>query len=302
MTAAIRFREGVPEDRDAILALRSIVFADVDPEKRQQDFWTWEFLNGYAGKGRIYVAEAGGRVISHLGFVPQRYESMRGAIAVDAMTHPEFQRRKVFSRLARFAADSARAEFDVLTVFQFRKVVRPGFLAAGWRPSIGIPVLLKIFWGSAKARGACRALTPVDFAQVQQVAGATQPRSEEFLEWRFLRNAHWRYQLDGFFEGRTLCAFLVTRRTVLRGRRTLAIADAGVVPGAEGALKELVQHVCGRDGARPGLAAAMISRDHPAYGALRKSAFFPGPHRFSLMLLGAERQSWAVTWGDTDNL
>ncbi|HYU26883.1 MAG TPA: GNAT family N-acetyltransferase, partial [Thermoanaerobaculia bacterium] len=60
-------REGGLRDRDAILALRRAAFPRDDLEKQRADFWHWQF-----DRGRIFVAEEGGRVVGHLGFVPWR--------------------------------------------------------------------------------------------------------------------------------------------------------------------------------------------------------------------------------------
>jgi hypothetical protein len=218
------------------------------------------------------------------------------------MTHPDYQRQRVFSRLSRFAADAMRKDVEILTAFQIRKSVLPGMLAGGWHPATRIPVLLKLFWSSHRALDEARPLTRDDLPQVAQLAQPLQLRTPDFLEWRFLRNPHWKYQLDGYFEGGALRAFVISRRTILRGRRTLAIADAG---GWDSPLSELLRFVCRRDGARPGLAAVFISKPHPAYSTFRRSGFFPGPHRFHLLLqtVGEARDApWALTWGDTDHL
>src|SRR4051812_18672406 len=141
MSANVEFREGTRADRDAILALRRAAFPHDDPEKQQPDFWDWEF-----GEGRVFVAEADGRVIGHFAFVPQHYampEVVRGALAVDVMTHPEFQRQRVFSRLSAFAADRLKSEFPIVTAFQIRDAVMPGMEAGGWNAAMALPVILR---------------------------------------------------------------------------------------------------------------------------------------------------------------
>ena len=302
MTETIRFREGGPEDRDAVLALRRAAFPTVDVEKCDPDFWEWEFVHGYAGRGRVFLAEDAGRVVGHLGFVPQQYGAARGALAVDAMTHPDYQHQRVFSRLARFAAGEMRKDVSILTAYQIRRNVLPGMIAGGWYSFARIPILLKVFWSRKRSLPEARALTAADLPRVAELSQTLQPRTAEFLEWRFLGNPRWKYQIDGYFEDDSLRAFVISRRTVLRGVPTLAIADAG---GWDSPLNNLLRYVCDRDGARPGLAAAFISRPHPAYHTLRRSGFFPGPHRFHLLLqtTGELRSvSWALTWGDTDHL
>src|SRR5688572_29877133 len=104
MTATLSIREGTARDRDAILRLRKIVFANDDPEKQDPRFWDWQFVDCYAGPGRFFVAEWDGQLVGQSAFQRQRYGSdqlFRGALQIDAMTHPDFRRQKVYSRLVQ---------------------------------------------------------------------------------------------------------------------------------------------------------------------------------------------------------
>lgn len=332
MNAHVHYREGTAADRDAILALRTRVFAGDDVEKQQPEFWDWEFVDGYAGAARVFVAEEGDRIVSHLGFVPQIFEAgqaIRGALAVDAMTDPDHRRQRVFGGLATFAANAIRDDYRVVTAFQIRPPVLGGMLSAGWSARATIPVLLRPVslrhiardfglpagsWRAAERRtDAIRVLERGDLEQVDRLlvtSAARQPRSAEFLDWRYRRNRHWRYEMRGVFERNELRAFLVHRESTLRGLRSVAIADAGVLPGGEASLRSLVAGVCrmGRDSGA-GVAAAFLSRAHPAYRPLRRCGFIPGPHRFRLLLQIFDESlrrlddaPWSLSWGDTDHL
>jgi len=314
----IGFREASAADRDAILALRRTTFPDEDREKQQPDFWDWEFARGYAGPGRAFVAEADGRIAAHIAFVPQTFVSrsttIRGALAVDAMTHPDYRRQKLFSGVATFAVNSVRRDFQVITVFPIRKQVMGGLEAAGWKTVEDVPVLLRpvsfrraiadlcsVARPRATTAAEAAAATPPleSFDRMLETDAIRQPRSIEFLEWRYLRNPHWHYTIDGDEQ-----AFVVYRDTVLKGMRTMAIADCGGDPRALRALLRRGWADAYERGV--GLAAAFMSREHPAYGELRRAGFFPGPHRFRLMLQRLDRSlpasSWSLSWGDTDNL
>jgi GNAT superfamily N-acetyltransferase len=337
MTAPIVFREATARDRDAILALRAIAFPDDDREKQLPDFWRWEFADGYAGAGRVFVAESGDRLAGHFAFVPQRYEvhglTVRSALAVDVMTHPDFRRQGVFSRLAKFAAEQLRRDFQLVIAFQIRDAVMAGMEAGGWRRVQQLPVLLRpisvrriaqdfgLPLGSHRrsevrtrvAPKEIRPLADADFEKVDELLHATkihQRRTADFLRWRYRRNPHWRYAIDGLFEGDTLHAFIVHRDTVLRGLRSLAIADAGFRARKERDLRRLFRHVSAMSPDRGiGVAAALLSRDHPAYRALRRAGFIRGPHKFNLLLQVFDdalrstiADGWSLSWGDTDHL
>jgi Acetyltransferase (GNAT) domain len=294
------FREGTPADRDAILDLRRIAFPGEFLQKQHADFWEWEFVRGPAGPGRTFVVEADNRIVAHLGFVPQRYD-VSAVLAVDAMVDPGFRRRRAFSELATFAAARLRRDFQVAIGFQIRRISLPGMLAGGWTVAGQVPVLLRpTFMGKTSD-----AVKSVDDLQLLDDMLATdairQKRTAEFLRWRYLENPHWRHTIEGWFAGDRPIAFIVHRETVLRGVPTLAIADAG---GDEEAVRKLVRHACARS--RVLLAAAFFSRAHPAWRAIRRSGFVPGPHRFNLLVQVFDEDvrlgPWSLSWGDTDHV
>lgn len=288
-------------------------------------------IRGYAGTGRFFVAESGKDIIGHLAFIPQEYEQqgvIRCALAADAMTHPRFRRQAVFSRLTAFCAERLRDDFQVVIAFQIRRSVLPGMMAGGWRPAVRVPLLFKPLSLRSMAhdlgirlpgrepravRNSAASIRPIgegDFDRVDgllQTTATRQKRNRHFLAWRYRANPHWQYDIDGLFEEDHLRAFVVTRQVVLRGMTAMAIVDAG---GGDPALQQLLRFVSDRGRQRrAGLATALLSKTHPAYGPLRRCGFFPGPYRFRLLLQvldesvrEAATTPWSLSWGDTDHL
>lgn len=338
MSDTTRFREGTASDRDAILALRALVFPDAGTERLQPAFWEWEMREGYAGKKRFFVAEADDRIVGNFALVPQDYFAtapLPGALGVDVMTHPEFRRRKILSRLAAFARDSVREEAPLITGFQMRKAVQGGIFSAGWRPIQQVPLFFKplsLRWiagdlglpagapasvsSRPEARGDGGSIRPILDSELQQIDpllltdAIRQRRSPEFVRWRYRGNPSWRYEILGFFDGGELRAFVIHRDTTLRGFHALAIADMGTRQGDRTSLPHLIRHVCSAARRRGlGLAATLLSRNHPASPFLRRSGFLPGFHRFNLVLnvMGealawTNAAPWSLSWGDTDHL
>ena len=327
MTDATVFREAGRADRDAILALRRAAFPGQDVDKQDHDFWEWQF-DGYAGRARIFVAEAGGAIVAHIGFIPQRYakpEGVAGALAIDAMTHPDYRRRRIFSRLTAYAAQRLRSEFQVVTAFQIRSAVLPGMQAGGWRIAAECPVLIRplamlrfaadlarrktTFEGRPPAPSATsvRRLNRGELDAIDGItggSGVTQPRTRDFLEWRYMRSPAWRYDVEGLFEDGRLQSFVVHRPSTLRGVRALAIADAG---GEAASLRVLLRDVLRRGkAAGASVAAALVTEAHPAAAAFRAVGFLRGPHRFHLLVQAfdarVEGLGWSLMWGDTDHL
>lgn len=298
----IEIREAGQDDRDAILALRMRCFPSEDVEKQDASFWQWEF-----GKGRMFIAEDGARAVAHLGFVPQTWRidgaTHPGMLAVDAMTDPEYRRQGLFHRVAAFARDALKESVALSTAFQIRDAVLPPMERNGWRTVLRAPVLVKVNVGRAlqfESRGSDAALHTIAEEFLQRVSHVE--RSDAHLHWRFKENPL--YRIDA-----TENAYVVSRRTTLRGYDTLAIADIAWRNGATREGRVLLAEVLARgrsEGVR--LAATLLSLSHPAMSALVRSGFLPSPHRFRFLVnafderIRVSRARWALTWADTDHL
>jgi GNAT superfamily N-acetyltransferase len=297
----IEIAEVGEESRDAILALRVRCFPDEDREKQDPSFWQWEF-----GRGRMFVARDRSRVVAHLGFVPQTWRidgaSHAGMLAVDAMTDPDYRRQGLFHRVAAFARESLKNSIALSTAFQIRDAVLPPMEANGWRTILRAPVLVKVNVGRAFAK-------PVELPELKGAIAeefltrvAHVERTDAHLQWRFAANSL--YRIDASDN-----AYVVSRRTTLRGYDTLAIADIGWRPGSSREGRVLLAEVLARgrsEGVR--LAATLLSLSHPAMSAMVRSGFLPSPHRFRFLVnafderIRVSRARWALTWADTDHL
>lgn len=304
----IELREATAGDRQAILALRQRCFPDEDVEKQEPRFWQWEF-----GEGRMFVAADGDRLVAHLGFVPQTWaiddERCPGMLAVDAMTDPDYRRQHLFHRVAGFAREALRSGIALSTAFQIREAVLPPMQSNGWMPVPRAPVLVKML----TIRPA-RTPPPVPntiAAPPERLAavagqfftrGAYVVRDAKYLAWRFYENPL--YTVDANDD-----AYIVTRRTMLRGYDTLAIADIAWRAGKMRDGRVLLAEVLKRARVQGvHLAAALLTLSHPALPALVRSGFLPSPHRFRFLVnvldarLRIARARWALSWADTDHL
>jgi hypothetical protein len=93
---------------------------------------------------------------------------------------------------------------------------------------------------------------------------------------------------------------------------SLAIVDLGCRPGSERELAILLdREITDASAVGRAVAGAMITPGHRYYRALRRAGFFPGPYRFTLIVYAAQdavrrmltdkRNTWFLTWGDTDD-
>ncbi|HYR30227.1 MAG TPA: GNAT family N-acetyltransferase [Thermoanaerobaculia bacterium] len=305
----IELREGNASDREAILSLRTCCFPDDDREKQDPRFWDWEF-----SRGRVFLAMDGERAVAHLGFSPQTLMIDGGPVssmlAVDAMTDPDYRRQGLFQRVAALAAARLRESVQLSTAWQIRDAVLPPMTANGWKPLLRASVLVKpVSLRSTplpmECGGSAAALEEGGAAAVEFLRNVNHgSRDAAFLRWRFTSNRLWPYAIDANAD-----AYVVTRRTTLRGYDTLAIADLGWRPGQSREGRLLLRDAIARGrAAGVQLTAVLMSLGHPALPTLVRSGFLPSPHRFRFLVnvfderVKLNRAKWGLTWGDTDHL
>jgi hypothetical protein len=260
----------------------------------------------------VFLAADGARAVAHLGFYPQTYvidgEPVSAMLAVDAMTDPEYRRQGLFNRVAALARERLRESVQLSTAWQIRDAVLPPMTANGWQPLLRASVLVKPLAlrsspGLLECGGSAAAFESGGFAAaLQNVNHGSRDRA--FLHWRFQSNPLRQYAIDANEE-----AYVVSRRTTLRGYDTLAIADVGWRPGQSREGRLLLRDALARGrAAGVQLAAVLMTLGHPALPALVRSGFLPSPHRFRFLVnvfderLRLNRAKWALTWGDTDHL
>jgi hypothetical protein len=300
----IELREATAGDRDAILALRGRCFPEDDPEKRDPCFWEWEFRDA-----RMFVATEDTRVVAHLGFLRQS----GSYLAVDAMTDPDYRRRHLFSDVASYARDAIAGDVAFSTAWQIRRPVRGGMEAGGWREADGARVLMRPILGmrlrragereaASGGRGAAAGngddAPPLAARPAPLALSGICGKPAAWISWRYYENPSWIYDI--------MCtddACLITRVTKLKGIDTLAIVDVAWRSGGAGEASALLRGALRSAPVR--LAAALVTRAHPAWWWFVRHGFFPGPYRFHLLVndfAHTPLPQWALMWGDTDHL
>lgn len=300
VSADITFREATSHDRAAILALRERCFGGTDPEKLDPRFWDWEFRDA-----RVFVGERDGVVVTHLALLP----CDGFALAVDAMTAPEGRGSGAYSGVVRHALEMIRGDFEVAHAYQIRDAVLGPMLRNGWLVAESIPVLvrpasLRALLKLPVAPGRRSGAELLHRAHAEEMASLA--RTGTWIEWRFFDNPRWTYRVTGARDAAgKLSAWLVARRTTLRGYDTMAIVDVAF-RDSEAALGLIRDAIAEAKSLGCPLAAAFLSRAHPARPLFRRSLFFSGPHRFRLLVHTLGRpprtEPWRVTWADTDHL
>jgi len=91
-----KYRDG---DEEQIRELRGITLSGA----KDNQWWEWFYKNNPAGPAIIWLAEADNKIIGHVAHVPIRMkignQESLGAIGVDSMTHPDYQRKGILKIL-----------------------------------------------------------------------------------------------------------------------------------------------------------------------------------------------------------
>lgn len=140
-------RDGNKKDLKGILSLRKVVFEEMEKDKLDERFWKWEFEEGPDGKGLIYIAGEGNKIIGHLADLPRRFSAhakvVRGTLSVDLMVHPDHRRKGIFAEMGRYAVQRTKNENILFTsAFPIRKETIQGFKKLGWKEIMRLPVLV----------------------------------------------------------------------------------------------------------------------------------------------------------------
>ncbi len=208
---SLLIRRATDDDEPGILGLLGSALGWRDDD-RFAAFFTWKHRDNPAGRSPAWVAVDGSRTVGLRTFLRWELEGQDGVVravrAVDTATHPEYQRRGIFSRLTRQALDELTAEGVHLVFNTPNERSGPGYLKLGWRRLGTIPVwcrptsLLALGRMATARRAAERWSLPVEAGRpAGEVLGdpavedlvASQPpstglrtaRTPAFLVWRY---------------------------------------------------------------------------------------------------------------------
>lgn len=133
----LHLRRATDEDGPAILGLLGPALGWGDDE-RFAGFFAWKHRDNPNGASPTWVALDGDRIVGLRTFLRWELEGEDGALvravrAVDTATHPEYQRRGIFSRLTRLALEELTDEGVELVFNTPNDRSGPGYLKLGWQ-------------------------------------------------------------------------------------------------------------------------------------------------------------------------
>ena len=325
----LTYRRAAPDDTGQILDL---IRASLGPGSvpRTRAYWEWKHVDNPFGPSPVLVAEADGHIVGLRAFMRWTWiangESVRAVQAVDTATHPDWQRRGIFSRLTRDLLADVR-EDGVAFVFNTpNKNSLPGYLKMGWQTVGRVPLWVRPVRAAVLGRGretldgrypgAARLLDdPALAAFLARLPAAPgryrTPRTPDVLRWRYDGPPgipyHAVWELSDSGDGAAI-AFRARRR----GRwRVLYISDVLVGPGRTGrrTARALLRHLLRT--APVDVAVAMGVAGAPARSVLARCGFVRPPSAGPTFVVNplspdpslpppTAPESWSWTLGDIE--
>jgi GNAT superfamily N-acetyltransferase len=143
----ITIRRATEADLDDVIAVGAAALG-WNPDDPNAELFRWKHIDNPFGASPIWLAQIDGQIAGYRAFMRWELVDASGRLwravrAVDTATHPDFQRRGIFSRLTMHAVDEM-AEDGVDIVFNTPNTQsRPGYLKMGWIDVGRLPVALR---------------------------------------------------------------------------------------------------------------------------------------------------------------
>jgi GNAT superfamily N-acetyltransferase len=213
VAAVVSIRPYTDDDEADVLALLDASLGSGPAGRRTPEFFRWKHVDNPFGRSLMLVAESEGRIVGLRAYMRWRFvasgEPVRAVRAVDTATHPDVQRRGIFSKLTREALEQLKGQADLVFNTPNEKSL-PGYLKMGWRTVGRVPVRVRVrhplrFVRRARSARASTAAEPSTRANVsldpheilteasvgRLLAGYGDPRlttdrSVAYLRWRYL--------------------------------------------------------------------------------------------------------------------
>ena len=181
-----------PRDEEAILALLRLTVGETSASRKTAEYWRWKHFDNPFGRSYSVCAwddqqgeVVGLRTLMWWSFRNRDGTPHRAVRAVDTATHPDHQRRGIFSALTRFAIDDL-CDQEVCFIFNTPNGNSlPGYLKMGWRVVARWPLYMRpVRW--LKTGRKLLARRPSNDAMSEGLAGA----AGNLMSWQQFRSQH----------------------------------------------------------------------------------------------------------------
>jgi len=311
-------------DEAAVINLQALAFNELT----DLDYWVWKYKENPVGSMRYVAEDKREGIVGHYGLLFQKIKIgdkiVTGSQAVDAMTHPNFQRQGMFVKLGKEILHRAGNEGIFFTFGFPNEAALPGHKKVGWVEICEVPILLKplniasIFGkrvknthllkiGSNIARVPLRLVRQGKKTQLERLSVKSvtcfderinefwskvapsytiiQVRDKDFLNWRYVTNPHNQYTILIAEENETIVGYAVLGEMTVYGIRGGAIVDI-LTYSDQGQISEfLISRAIEQFQKKDmGYVGCMMQRGSMYYGALKRHGFIVTPGKVRFIL------------------
>ena len=343
MTDEIQIVPYDPARKAEVAELLNICLGEKTTGCRDEEYWTWKHERNPFGQSVMLLAECDSRLVGVRAFMRWRLSCgdavIEAAKPVDTVTHPDYQRRGIFSRLTTSACDDAKDQGIRLIFNTPNQNSAPGYLKLGWREVAQLPLYARwlrpvstvcdaLRWkmgarhvpqAEAFFRGQPHAAGDVfesdaDLAALiagQNREGCLQTdRSVAFLRWRYAQHPHFPYFAETVSKGSQLDGVLFCRTNLRSGLREIMINDVLARDDDADTQRKLIRQLCAHAGAH--YIAAHAADGSPLLATLRSLGFHRVPRRRIMLVARTltegmeldpfQASNWSLCLGDLEGL
>jgi len=313
---------------------------------RNEDWWQWKYQRKSAGESIVLVAEAGDDIIGHDAFIPWRFKLAEQHVlayqAVDAITHPYYQKQGIFTTLDSMLLDEAKARGAPFAVGFPNRSSWPTNLKIGWHVGVRLPYLIKILHplgiiyrkfistnidrksdfpspisGNTENNIEFKLLSNENENNMWKQVESTKPlmtiRNYTFLKWRYEENPRVAYYKIIYEEQGKIKGYIVFRFKIKGGLRMGIIVDFIVPPNRYDIAKYLLKTA---ESKIRSLGAdciyTIMSKGTVQFKTFIRKGFFLLPKKsviFAIFPLNynlspqlLKAENWFLTFGDSDSM
>lgn len=281
------------KDFDEVLLLMKTNFGEATMPARKE-FWEWKHFKNPFGTSPAVVAEAQNKIVGVRVFMRWKWAAgereYHACRAVDTATHPDWQRKGIFTRLTLQLLDQVKSEGASFIFNTPNQKSMPGYLKMGWVHVAKVALYIRVLKPIRFLRAGATMLPDENrFPAVEELlqqpalekfirADVSSPsvyrtaRSIEYLRWRYTQIPDGAYRSVWDISGEDGAA-AIFRMRMRNGRRELSISELWMTSDRAGidAGVSLLKRIAAESGAD-----YMLASDKPKTSiatALKKGSF-----------------------------
>jgi hypothetical protein len=173
----VLMREYTPKDEGEVLSLIQQGMGGGLTGKREEAFWRWKhFDNPFGPSIALLATSTSGQIIGLRTFMRWRFlsgdVSLKAVRAVDTVTHPDFRRYGIFSKLTLKGIEAAKSDGVDFIFNTPNEQVLPGYLKLGWsyvsllRPLVRVLNSPRFVFGMISSRKKSHSSGPISADEV----------------------------------------------------------------------------------------------------------------------------------------